>query len=178
MMAIAFAITPTNEINAQQEAGEVVISAGAGYSFISNLISVGDNVKSIPPLYLNVDYGITDVFSIGIAGSYSAFSYDDLDFFSGDPISVEGTRNNIAARTLFHFGNNASLDQYAGLRAGITLWGYSDADLLDEGDLNVNVLSFRILYGLRAYLTDKLAVNLEVGIGAPYTFNGGIAYRL
>ena len=178
MMSMAFAITPNNEINAQQEAGEVVISAGAGYSLISRLISVGSDVKSVPPLYLNVDYGVTDVFSIGLAGSYSSFSYDDIDLFTGDIVDVKGTRNSIAARALFHFGDNASLDQYAGLRAGMTLWGYSDTSLLDEENLNANVFSFRVLYGLRAYLTDNLAVNLEVGLGSPYLFNGGIAYRL
>ena len=175
---MAFAITPTNEINAQQEAGEFVISAGAGYSLISRLISIGSDVKSVPPLYVNVDRGVTEAFSIGLAGSYSSFSYDDVDFFTGDNVKVKGTRSSIAARALFHFGDNSSLDQYAGLRAGMTFWGYSDTALLDEESLNVNGFSFRILYGLRAYLTDNLAVNLEVGLGSPYLFNGGIAYRL
>ena len=177
MMAMAFAITPNNEINAQQEAGEVVISAGVGYSLFSRLISSGTNVKSIPPLYINADYAVTEVFSIGLAGSYSSFSYDDIDL-NGDPINVEGSRNTIAARALFHIGDNPILDQYAGLRAGMTLWGYSDNLLLEEENVNANVFSFRFLYGLRAYLTDNLAVNLEVGLGSPYLFNGGIAYRL
>jgi len=177
MMAMTFAITPNNEINAQQEAGEVVISAGAGYSLISRLITVGSNASSIPPIYLNVDYGVTENFSIGLAGSYNSFSYDDIDIF-GDPLSVTGTRNNIAARALFHFGDNPKLDQYAGLRAGMTLWGYQDSDNIAEENLNLNVSSFRVLYGLRAYLTDNLAVNFEVGLGSPYIFNGGIAYRL
>ena len=103
---------------------------------------------------------------------------EDCCGFLGAPINVEGSRNTVAARALFHFGDNPNLDQYAGLRAGMTLWSYSDNALLEDESLNANVFSFRLLYGLRAYLTDNLAVNLEVGLGSPYLFNGGIAYRL
>lgn len=178
IMAMAFAITPNNEINAQQEAGEVVVSAGVGYSLISEVLSIGTNRSSMPPIYLNADYGVTEVFSIGLAGSYSSFSYDDIDI-NGDAIFIEGSRNTLAARALFHFGDNPNLDQYAGLRAGMTFWNYSDLNVgLEEDRLEGNVFSFRLLYGLRAYLTDNLAVNLEVGLGSPYLFNGGIAYRL
>ena len=184
LTAVVFAVAPTNEINAQQESGQVVVSAGAGYSLISRILS-GTNQTSLPPVYLNVDYGVTENFSIGLAGSYSSYSYDDVITTidaNGNTVeeafSVSGTRNTIAGRALFHFGDNPNLDQYAGLRAGMTLWGYSDSGLLTEDDLNGNVFSFRILYGARAYLTDNLAVNLEIGLGSPYLFNGGISYRL
>lgn len=185
LTAVVFAVAPTNEINAQQESGQVVVSAGAGYSLISRILSAGTNQTSLPPIYLNVDYGVTENFSIGLAGSYSSYSYDDvittLDAngnFVEEAFSVKGTRNTIAGRALFHFGDNPNLDQYAGLRAGMTLWGYSDSGLLTDDELNANNFSFRILYGARAYITDNLAVNLEIGLGSPYLFNGGISYRL
>lgn len=185
LIFVVFAFTFSNDVKAQQESGQVVLSAGAGYSVISKLLSVGENVQSIPPLYLNADYGITNNLSIGLAGSYSSISYDDVLISTDDmgniieeDVNVQGSRNTVAARVLFHFGDNPKLDQYAGLRAGMTFWGWNDESLVDEENLSANNLSYRILYGMRAYLTDNLGVNLEIGIGSPYFFNGGISYRL
>lgn len=185
LIIAVFAFTFSNKVKAQQESGQVVISAGAGYSIISKLLSVGENVKSIPPLYLNADFGVTDNFSVGLAGSYSSISYDDVITSFDDMgniveenVNVQGSRNTVAARALFHFGNNPKMDQYAGLRAGMTFWGWNDESLVDEENLSANNFSYRLLYGMRAYLTDNLGVNLEIGIGSPYFFNGGISYRL
>lgn len=183
LTAVVLAVAPTNEINAQQESGQIVVSAGAGYSIISKILDEGTNQTSLPPIYLNVDYGINKYFSIGLAGSYSSFSYDDEIYINNNGditeeyFSVKGTRNTIAGRALIHFGDNPKLDQYLGLRAGMTLWGYTESGLLAEDELNTNLVSFRVLYGVRAYLTDHLGLNLELGLGSPYLFNGGITYR-
>ena len=184
-MIAVFAFTFSHDVKAQQESGQVVLSAGAGYSILSNLLSIGDNIKAIPPLYLNADYGITENFSIGLAGSYNSISYDDVIISFDDngntieeSVNVRGSRNTVAARALFHFGDNPKLDQYAGLRAGMTFWGWNDESLVNEENQSSANLSYRILYGMRAYLTDNLGVNLEIGIGTPYFFNGGISYRL
>lgn len=184
VIAILFFLSP-NTIKAQKSQGEWVISAGLGYSialqFAKQLDSDG---TSIPPLYFNADFGHSEHFSLGVGATHANFSSSN-NFF-GDSYSL--SRTNLGVRALFHFGGNPKLDQYFGTRLGVSVLNVEgDVESETGGEFAWRVsyegetggeFAWRILYGVRAYFDSNLGVNLEVGIGQPYFFNGGIVYRI
>lgn len=112
---------------------------------------------------------MNDHFSLGVGISHGSISSES--FFARE---FSLTRTNLGIRGLFHFGNNPKLDHYSGVRLGVSVSNF-EGDFEDEtgGEFQP-----RVFYGMRSYFNDDIGVNLEVGVGLPYFFNGGVVFRI
>lgn len=131
---------------AQNEKGQLVISAGVGYSpgFDGGINITGPSFPTelegnfgsdtygfgctsiVPNIGLTADYGVGDQFSLGLAGSYQTELVnwsEDYYNYSGDNNTDRVTRTNMAARILLHLNKHkSSFDPYIGLRPGASYW--------------------------------------------------------
>jgi opacity protein-like surface antigen len=183
---------------AQTEQGQSVVSLNVGYSLIGNATTelikglTDDSqvkVRSVPSLMLAYDFGLTDNFSIGVFGGYQSasaeFSYTyfpNLNDSVTEMVKVSGSRLNLAVRPNFHYGNGDNLDLYSGLRIGYLIRNFEqnstdeDFGVLDIFD-GSRVTFGLTLFGARYFVTDNIGLNLEVGIGVPFLFSGGVNFR-
>lgn len=203
LVAGALCFAPAR-MQAQKTPGQTVITAGAGYSllgmnasFISNTndSTNNDHVTSNPFLEGSVDIGVARIFSLG--PSYSRQSV--LYYYDGYSPSRHAhvrmrdkfVRNNYALRALFHFGKKESLDMYAGVRLGYTVWnlsttndnaGYEPENGGVPWAVRVNLknthYTAQALYGFRYFFNSFIGINAEVGIGPPGIAMLGLNIRL
>lgn len=181
----------------QKEEGQVVASLGLGYSLIGAIFSVsdnsGDDTKSFatPAIVFAADYGITENFSIGLAGgwqkmglNYTDYSYIDSD---GDIVTEDFkytlSRSNLGVRALFHYGGSDDFDMYSGAKVGYTIWNFkndsNDPDFITPTDKASGVGFQLIAFGARGYFSESVGAFFELGLfGAPYFLAGGIAFRV
>lgn len=188
-----FAMAPSKAL-AQKEQGRSVVNLGVGYSLIGAIFKGTYNVAnypdlkntSIPPINLSYDFALKDNFSLGIASAYEkiAFKWTDDDGFTTNTYSYEVgfTRLNIAARPLFHFGNNDDLDLYSGLRIGMNKWTVftkSDDPNYNDEDVTIGLGGFGVqaLFGMRYFFNENFGVQTELGIGSPYVAEFGLAIQ-
>jgi hypothetical protein len=183
---------------AQNSEGTSVATVGLGYSLVNNLFNVALDtypeveVSSVPTIALSYDYGLTDNFSIGIAGAYQSVSGEfENTYLDGNQVSRTETakatlsRMNIAVRPLFHYGNSDKLDMYSGLRVGYLIRTLDvdshdpDADVVRELDTFVgNRLAIGLVpFGFRYFFTDNIGLNMDLQIGTPYVVSGGVAFQ-
>jgi hypothetical protein len=125
------------------------------------------------PIYLGLDYGITEDITIG--GEMSFRSYQD--HWSGLPYrhSIIG----FAGNGNYHFNNLLSIpenwDFYAGLNLGFFIWNSPET----YGGSGASGLGFGGQVGGRYYFNEKLGVNVEFGGGNASTGGKlGISVRL
>lgn len=152
----------------------------------------------LPNLGLTADYGLLDKLSLGIAASYQS----ELVNWSPDFVNASNgywtdkiTRINIATRILFHLNkHNQSFDPYIGLRPGFCYWidnpqnneinyGYGTIYTTQRfsnflSNTNYFKFSMQVLYGMRIYTSDHVALNFEFAIGQPFLLEGGLSYRI
>lgn len=139
------------------EKGGVQLNAGLGFSSWST------------PVYLGADFGVSDVITLGVEGSYQSY---EVGGFKGSIIGAQGNAN-------YHFGEAVGAgdkwDLYGGLNATYYTWG---------GDLNnsfVDSTSFGIgaQLGVRYFFSDNFGINLEGG-GGNATSGGkiGVTFKL
>jgi len=190
-------------VKAQQGPGQFVVSAGVGYSpefngqlvFISTVYLVPINpsfddrivISSIlPNIGGTFDYGISRGVSIGVAGSYQSevVSYNSWTNFS-DMVS----RTNAAVRFLVHLSkNNKKIDDYIGVRFGFCYWRDNPSSQNWIGPPynttvtflrtpNTSYACLQVLYGIRLYMSDNIALHVEAGIGQPFLIESGLSYR-
>ena len=200
VLLIAFS-TNSNEAKAQSNEGEVVISAGVGWGILHGLLTAlgegadqaGIENKAVPPIFAHIDYGINEGFSIGGAYTVAQYTFGDTWIDSTttpgnstiENVELQIRRTNIAVRPLFHFGNGETMDLYAGPRIGVTMWNTEvTGSNLDPADQDYDGLgdgtnfAVQALFGARAYITDNIGANFEVGLGtAPYFVAFGLAAR-
>jgi len=188
--------------------GKSTVTVGGGVSLAGAIIStfekdvvasvnltdpsVNAKTSSIPVLFGSYDYGISNLFSIGVAGSYESWKVtvpgytDPYGSSTGGPItygtsSLNISRVNIAIRPLFHFGSNENLDIYFGPRLGYTLWNTdvksTDPAVTGVGFGHGNVFSPAVLFGTRYYFTPNIGLNFEISIGAPYAAALGVNFK-
>src|ERR1041385_3885540 len=146
VLVAAFSTINPRTACAQKAKGQIVTTAGVGYSVVGlvmNVLQDGINstgtVKSTktPVIWGTTDYGITDRFSVGacytyqgITAKYNSYTMTDT---AGNNITVTGdftdriTRQSIGIRPLFHFGNSDDLDVYVGARFSYVFWNYHSA---------------------------------------------------
>ena len=193
-------------VNAQNRAGEKVVSLNIGYSLTGGIIksagktgsALNDSIEAesmsistIPAISVAFDYGIGEVFSIGVMYSIQSFSGDIKNYSYTDINSVTKTesvnfsllRNNISILPRFHYKiENKNIDLYSGLRLGYIFWGAN----IDATDPNFDKLdkfaggrpNFGIVpIGARFYFNENFGGNFEVAIGAPYIASVGAQYR-
>jgi len=128
-------------IEAQQQTGQIVISAGVGYSpefngqltlissqvypvSINSAISDYDNgflcSSILPNIGGTIDFGISSRISLGLAGSYQN---ELVTYRFSSTYSDKVSRTNGAARFLYHVNkNNKNVDDYIGVRIGCSYW--------------------------------------------------------
>ncbi len=189
----ALLLCSSNVLKAQKQQGEFVVTAGAAQSLSGILFTAikdginysGDSKSTtIPNLILHGDYGLSDVFSLGLGYSYQSLQVSYRQYTDDDSVTYSGnfedrfTRQNVGLRTLFHFGENPNLDLYAGARTSFTFWNHTtnrqNGNTVEFGKVLNNRMRFQALFGMRYYFSDLLGVNLEFSIGAPYFIMGGI----
>jgi len=171
--------------------GESVLTAGFGVGFLNVAVSLqgaaDDNVKtsSAPTLNFMYDYGLIDNFSMGIAVGYNSISIEEkyTSYPTGIDYTKKGTytRLNIGLRPMFHWGTKEELDWHSGIRLGYSMWDYSfssnDPFAEPEYD-NQDLYSFQILFGARAYFSEKVGMTFDIGVGTPYFVGIGMSVRL
>lgn len=179
---------------AQQNAGEMVGTAGLGHSLLGTLANLSDadgsnNTTVTPAFVANFDYGITENMSFGLSAGYQSVNLriEDRPYINADNQTVtesfdaQYSRLSIGARALFHYSKKENFDMYSGLRFGYQNYMYSD----DSADPSYDVEFERagvmgvqvILFGARGYFNESIGFNAELAIGAPYLIMGGISYR-
>ncbi|MEO6883355.1 MAG: outer membrane beta-barrel protein [Bacteroidia bacterium] len=197
-VAIAcFSLFGSQKANAQKEAGQSVVTVGAGQSLVGSLFTIASsngnsNLSSTPAILAMYDYGISDKFSLGGAFSYQSFSssYTNSSYTytnsNGQTVyesswSDKITRMNYAVRALFHFGENKDFDPYFGVRLGFTNWSASttntDPNYNNYGVGIKTLFAPQVLFGVRYFFTPLIGVNAEAAIGSPYFIAGGVNFR-
>ncbi len=150
----------SENINAQAfEKGQKNFSIGVGVGY-----GLGANAA--------LDYGISDVLSVGVIGGYSSRSYGYLSSFNYR-VSYIGVAGRVAA----HFGkylkevgiNEEKLDPYIGAVGGFRTVNYSDAYSSYYSGRNAGIILGGVL-GARYYIKDKIALYVEGGV--PYSTAG------
>ena len=188
----------TGSSNIQNNKGRLFIDIGAGYSPGFNgklsLYPVSTNqdyqeagypweVSSYTPnIGATIDYCIINRLSLGIAASYQKSTVT----IGGTHYYDNITRVNMAGRLLFQLNKrNINLDHYIGLRIGCSYWhdipgstGPNPPIFYFLNEPNKYATSFQVVYGLRYYLDYHVGLQFEVGLGSPYCFEAGIAFRL
>jgi len=177
------------------EANDVVIELNFGYPNLRPFVidpsgvshSVFDfgqnNSKSLGQFILKGEFLMADNFGIVGAVNYSFFeTYDERqqDIYNG--VTGQWTTSNyyystkvhklrIAAGVNFHLVRTERLDSYFGVMAGTkkAFGTYETNDPNAEGDIKIIMFPFalRAQFGLRYFITDYLAANVEFGLGGP-----------
>lgn len=199
-VALLFAFAPNNSLSAQNGDYKQNIYVGAGFSLVGGLFDAlggtgteSFSTTSLPAIQLNYDYALTPKLSAGAAFSYQGFGFDVTDYtFLDDSLNLTTesfsgnvNRTNIAARVLFHYGNNEKLDMYSGVRLGMTNWKTSSestsgavSDFFGDGFSGWSFAPQLIAFGLRYYVTDNIGLSFESTLGAPHFLSAGVNYRL
>jgi len=191
-------------VNAQNEDYKMTAGIHAGYSLtgaLAKLITDSDptstvNATATPAMQLTFDYGLSKLFSLGVAFSYQRIGFDATDFTYVDQdfntrtetFKTSYTRTQIAIRPLIHYGNSDKLDMYSGFRIGILGRSFSDFESENGEELDETVFngSFGLgsrfsgcitAFGIRYYFTDNIGAGLEINTGAPYIVNAGVSAR-
>jgi len=163
--------------------GDFTVNGGVGYSLIGSIFRLTlDNAKAVnseasgggtPVINGMVDYAVTDIFSIGVAGSYQTYTIN----FSDDD-SQKWSCLNIGVRPLFHFGTGDNLDLYTGARISVTSWNFTstidDNTFFTAGDVTLPGFGLQPLFGGTYYFTDNIGLNMELGLFGTYLAAAGI----
>jgi len=134
------------------------VGVGAGYG-------IGANAT--------VDYGVSDLISIGIIGAVSSYSYGYGLLGSNFRLTYIG----VGGRGAVHFGkylkeigiNEEKLDPYIGVVGGVRLAKYSSNYSTYYSEANVRPMIGGFI-GARYYFKEKMAVYAEAG--TPYSSLG------
>ena len=185
------ALLSTNIANAQNEQGQLVISAGAGQSLMDNFVSGLENIGEIPVINGMVDFAVSDLISLGLGISYQSVWGEDSNSYTlnnatyYENVTQTWTKLNVGVRMNFHYARSISdkLDLYSGFRVGYSNWtkdnDSSDPDyvsLIDEIKLP---FAFQIVpIGARYYFTDMIGIHFETGVIGPYYAAGGVSFKL
>lgn len=149
------------KINAQAfEKGQKNLSVGVGVGY-----GIGANAT--------VDYGISDIISVGIIGAVSSYNYGYG--FIGSNFRI--TYISVGGRGAVHFGkylkeigiNEEKLDPYIGGVGGVRLakYGSNYSTYYTEADVRPMIGGF---IGARYYFKEKMAIYAEGG--TPYSSLG------
>jgi hypothetical protein len=165
LLSISFVIIAcffySENTNAQSfEKGQKNFSVGVGAGY-----GIGANAT--------VDYGVSDLISIGIIGAVSSYSYGYGLLGSNFRLTYIG----VGGRGAVHFGkylkeigiNEDKLDPYVGVVGGVRLAKYSSnySSYYTDADLRPMIGGF---IGARYYFKEKLAIYAEGG--TPYSSLG------
>ncbi len=186
--------------SAQKDAGKAVITAGAGYSilgmsasFVSNTndSTNNDHFTSNPYVVASADIGLAKIFSLGPSYGRQSMIYYYDGYSPSRNAHIRFTdkfiRNNFGLRALFHFGKKESVDMYAGVRLGYTVWNvsttndnvnyepkYGGVPWAVRVNLKNTHYTAQAIFGVRYFFNDYIGINGEVSIGPPGVFMFGL----
>lgn len=160
-----FFVTMTASAQATLGEGNVQLNAGVGLS--------GWGV----PMYVGLDYGVTEDFTLG--GEFSFRTYSETVGYNkwrhtGLGIFVNGN---------YHFNRilniPSEIDFYAGLSLGYYHWTtkIDGAGVYSYGGSLGSGLGFAGQVGGRYFFSDNFGINLEIGGGSTYGAKFGITYK-
>jgi len=138
--------------------GDAQLNAGFGFSGWGT------------PVYLGVDFGVSEVITLGLEGSYRDYKTGG---FGGSIIGIQANGN-------YHFGEAVGAgdkwDLYGGLSANYYTWGgdYKNNNFVDTTSFGIGAQ-----LGVRYFFTDSFGINLEGG-GGNATSGGklGVTFKL
>ncbi len=116
------------------------------------------------------DYTFSPYFSFGVAGSFRT-----MDLVFDTIIQVR----NIGIRPMLHFDmfNIKNTDIYLGTRFSYVEWR-RNGELFRNSFQGLAVYSFQSFMGVTYYIGNRLGINYEIAIGAPYFIHCGLKLRL
>lgn len=133
------------------------------------------------PVYVGMDFGITDKITIGPRISYRSYSDRYGGFFGTTSYKVRYSITNLSFRGDYHFGPHISglpgeLDLYGGLSLGYTIWSdnYSGTD---DFDLKSSQAYIAVQAGARWYFHPNWAANAELSGGSLSGLEVGLSYK-
>jgi len=149
------------------------VSASAGSGIAAG--SVSFTLKSMGPIGLSYEKGVSDKISVGgklIFGSVTGKENISVSVPGASASYNSNLKLNYFAilfRGNYHFGNSTKFDPYGGLGLGYGNFKIS-ADGSDGQGTNVNVsasvpsaTAFNVQLGCNYYVTDNIGINAEVG---------------
>lgn len=120
------------------------------------------------PLYVGVDYGITQDITVGGELSYRSHTRYETTY-TGIAVSANGN---------YHFNRvleiPSEIDFYAGLSLGYYYWTTNE---IHSDDYLTSRLGFAAQIGGRYFFSDKFGLNLEIGGGNVFGAKAGITYK-
>jgi hypothetical protein len=196
----AFAMFNPSTAHAQKAKGQIVTTAGVGYSLVGIILNVvqdgintTDQINSTktPVIFGSSDFGITDRFSVGACYTYQSLTMKYSSFTTtdsaGNNTTVVGdftdrlTRQSIGIRPLFHFGDSEDLDLYVGARFSYVFWNYNSSRNDFDGSDILNGFGSPIkpqfLLGMRYFFIPNVGFNAEFAIGPTYFMAFGVSAR-
>jgi hypothetical protein len=117
------------------------------------------------PIYVGLDFGVSDVITIGPRASFSSY------------YGYNNSVINLLFRGDYHYSYHIDalpdeLDLYGGISAGYSIWNASSGDLYRRSTGVVHIQA-----GARWYFSDKWAANAEVLAGNLSGLSVGMTYR-
>lgn len=168
--------------------------------FLDDRVS-NSSSNGIPPLSLEIEYFFSDRISGTVTGIYNSWggnwTEQVLDEVGGliieqdHDFSFDVSRLRILVGINYHYYdfNIENVDLYVGLAVGANSLYPSYSSTLDgwrpqsrnyyndgEGDVEFPI-AYRVRAGMKYFITDKLGMNIEVGVGGA-SFNLGLNYKL
>lgn len=174
--------------------GDHTLSVGHGaVTFLGNINRTFDTYldlgfKSLGPLYLKYEYGVTDRIGLGISFAYAtnewSYRYESTDG-QGNTVyyneSTERDTYSVLARFNYHFGNSERFDPYFGFGLGYRDANWKSNTTGPDGGSGVDLKSlmpfgFEFTLGARYFFTDNIGLYAEVG-GAKSVLQGGLVAK-
>jgi outer membrane immunogenic protein len=167
-------IAPTKTTSTASQTSTKSIATGNNQEGILQL-NAGIGVSGWgTPVYVGVDYGVTEEITIGAEGSYRSYNESYYGSNYGSSIIGLGANGNYHFQKLLKIPSN--WDVYAGLGLNYYIWKYKDSAYTGS---NNSGISLGAQLGGRYFFTDKFGVNLELaGASATTGAKIGITYRL
>ena len=163
----------------------------AGIDLNNNLFlpsTSNEKIQSTGPLGLLISYMISEDIGVGLDFNYSSCkkSFDYVNSLDIDSIiyNMDASRTiiRVMARVDYHLHINDKLEGYIGIGAGYrdpnNNYNSSDPNYTELINLEKNNFAFRLSGGLNIFVTDKIGINSEFGIGGGGLLRAGLFYKL
>jgi Outer membrane protein beta-barrel domain len=181
-LAIAsIAFFMTFNVNAQLQEKQSLINFGIG---LGSSYSSSGFTTSIPPIEASYEMMISENLSVGGFFGVSSFGFEYKR--SGYSTEINYNYYNFGGLVNYHFVNNETWNVYAGGRLGYTSSSieYESKEIqefLEETNSITGISGSGFLFaanaGVRYHLSEKFALNSELGFGISI-FKIGITYKL
>lgn len=179
-LLIATCITSHSSLHAQQSSfeGDFLVNPGVTLGWYNYNYGY-TRTSLIPPVSLNVEYAIVDMFSVGMELDYARRGYKDVFFNTNYAYNYSYT--GFSVRGSFHYLdllknlleenmgglNSEKVDFYIGLSVGVLATRYTEewTDFIGDHERKYFDSNFRSGYyaGFRYYFSDSFGVWLETG---------------